>query len=373
MAQRWLPAVYMRGGTSRALFFNRADLPPPGAGGDTAAWDAIFRAALGSPDPNRRQLDGMGGGITSLSKIAVIGPPTREGADVDYTFAQVDVTTTAVGYRGNCGNISSAVGPYAVNEGLVVPDGPAADVVIHNTNTGKLIRARFACADAEAAVEGDMALDGVAGTGAPVELSFLDPAGAATGKLFPTGRRVDTLVLPDGASVAATLLDVCNPVAFVPAEAFGLTLSESADALAADAGLLARLEAVRAAAAHAMGMVADPRDAYTLLRNLPLVAIVGPPADGRAHVATRMISSGQPHKASPLTGGMCLAAAALLPGTLVHAVSRPAEAGAPLTIAHASGLLDVSARGDFTAAAPTVEEAAVFRTARRLMSGRVYF
>lgn len=374
MTQKSLPTVYMRGGTSRALFFQRDDLPPLGSAGETAAWDEIFCKALGSPDPDRRQLNGMGGGITSLSKVAIIGAPTHPDADVDYTFAQVDVTAPVVGYRGNCGNISSAVGPYAINQGLVKANGELASVVIHNTNTKKLIRASFALVDGEAAVEGDLALDGVAGTGAPIELAFLEPTGAATGKLFPSGKRIDVFELPGFGAVEASLVDVCNPLVFLRASAFGLTGRESADMLAGNGKLLEALEAARVAAAVAMGLVGHAEEARTTLRNLPLVALVSAPnADEAVHVVTRMFSSGQPHKASPLTGGMCLAAAAKIAGTLVHAVARPASDAEPLRIAHASGVLEVSARGDFTAAEPSVDEAVVYRTARRLMDGRVYY
>jgi 2-methylaconitate cis-trans-isomerase PrpF len=364
----------MRGGTSRALFFERDALPALDASGNTTAWDEIFCRALGSPDPNRRQLDGMGGGITSLSKIAVIGRPTHPDADIDYTFAQVDVTSPVVGYRGNCGNISSAVGPYAVDRGMVPAQGNRASVVIHNTNTRKLIRATFALEDGVPAEHGDLALDGVAGTGAPIELAFLDPAGAATGRLLPTGNRTDILDLPGFGSVGASLVDVCNPVVFLSATLFGLSGTETADELAADTALLTHLEDARAAAAVAMGLVSHLNEAHTLLRNLPLVALVAAPAPGDdVQIRTWMFSSGQPHKASPLTAGMCLAAAAAIPGTVANALAMPVAAGAAMRIRHVSGVLEVSARGNFLADEPSVDEAIVLRTARKLMEGRVYF
>ncbi len=373
MALRSLPAVYMRGGTSKAIFFDRRNLPAL-VDDDMSAWNDIFCAAMGSPDPNRRQLNGMGGGITSLSKIAIIGPPTHPDADVDYTFAQVDVTAPVVGYRGNCGNISSAVGPYAVDRGLVTVAGETADVVIHNTNTGKLIRARFALEDGQPAVDGDMLLDGVAGHGSPIELAFLDPAGAATGRLFPTGNRTDVLELPGLGAVGASMVDVCNPVVFLKAAVLGLAGDETPDQLAGNPALLATFEDVRVAAARAMGLVAHENEARTTLRNLPLVCLVSETgSEQAAHVRVRMVSSGQPHKATPLTGAMCVAAAAAIPGTLVNAVSRPVEAGKPTRIAHASGFLDVSARGQFAKAEPSITEAIVFRTARKLMEGRVFF
>ncbi len=242
--QRALPAVFMRGGTSRAIFFHRRDLPDGG-------WDAIFLRRC--PDPNGRQLNGLGGGVSSLSKVAVIGPPTRIDADVDYTFAQVGVAEPTVGYGGNCGNISSAVGPFAVDEGLVPTTGDEAVVRIHNTNTHKVIVARFPLVDGRAAVAGDFELPGVAGTGAAVRLAFLDPAGAATGKLLPTGNTRDVLTLPSGERIECSLVDAGNPTVFVLASAVGLTALETARELTANAPALQRFEAIRVAAAVAMG------------------------------------------------------------------------------------------------------------------------
>ena len=182
MRQNRLRAVFMRGGTSKALMLHRADLPA-----DQADWAPIFLAAIGSPDPNGRQLDGMGGGVSSLSKVCVIGPPSREDADVDYTFAQISVGAAVVDYASNCGNMSSAVGPFALDEGLVpMPNGREAVVRIHNTNTRKIIVSRFAVDDGAAAVDGDLTLDGVSGSGAPIRLDFQDPGGARTGKLLAT-------------------------------------------------------------------------------------------------------------------------------------------------------------------------------------------
>src|SRR5580704_5895910 len=200
MRQIKLRAVFMRGGTSKAVMFRREDLPR-----EQALWAPIFLGVIGSPDPNGRQLDGMGGGISSLSKVCVIGPPSRPDADVDYTFAQVSVRDAAVDYSGNCGNMSSAVGPYAVDEGIVAADGDHCTVRIHNTNTSKIIVARFAMDGGFAAVDGDFVLPGVAGSGAPVRLDFLDPGGAGTGKLLPTGRPLDHLNIKGLGSIEASL------------------------------------------------------------------------------------------------------------------------------------------------------------------------
>ena len=242
--QTRIPAVFMRGGTSNALVFHRRDLPD-----DPADWDDIFLAAIGSPDPNGRQLDGMGGGISSLSKVVVIGPSSRTDADVDYTFGQVVVDRPLVDYGANCGNMSSAVGPFAVDEGLVDVDGDTASVRIHNTNTGKIIDSEFPIENGRAAVGGDYRLLGVAGAGARIRLSFDDPGGAATGKLLPTGNVSDTLEVPGLGSIEASMVDATNAGVFVGADALGLCGTEMPDALEADPDLLATLETIRGTAA----------------------------------------------------------------------------------------------------------------------------
>lgn len=376
--QKAIPAVYMRGGTSRALFFHAHDLP---SGADARAeWDALFCDALGSPDPYQRQLDGMGGGISSLSKIAVIAASTHARADIDYTFAQVDVTRAVVGYRANCGNISSAVGAFAVDEGLVevgAGDTTAA-VVIHNTNTGKLIRATFPVVNGRAAVRGALAIDGVAGTGAAVELAFLEPGGAATGKLLPTGNLRDRLEIPGLGSIEASLVDACNPTVFVDAAVLGMSGLETPAQLSGDPRLLGLFEGIRIAAAVAMGLVENEEQARTAMTNLPLVGILSRPVvqsgiTGSANITTRMISSGQPHKATPLTGALCLAVAVQLEGTIASDLCTGVDpAGQPsVVIEHASGKLQVAARVTRTDAGYVAHEAIVFRTARRLMEGRV--
>jgi 2-methylaconitate cis-trans-isomerase PrpF len=361
-----IPAVYMRGGTSRALMFHARDLP----GGTLDArdgWAPLFAAALGSPDPRERQLDGLGGGISSLSKIAVIAPSDHPDADVEFLFGQVSVQGTTVSYRGNCGNISSAVGPFAIDEGLVQAQGDSALVRIRHTVSGKIIHARFPLEGGKAAVKGDFAIQGVAGTGAAVRLDFLDPGGSATGKLLPTGHVAETILVGGVGPIEVSLIDAANPVVFADARAFGLSGDESPATLSADKDLLVRFEALRAAAAVAMGIVATEEEAYTKVINLPLVALVSAVDDGSADLRVRMISTGQPHKATPLTGAMCTAVAARIPGTLVAALIGPDPAD-PLRIAHASGILPVDAE----VVGGVAKRVTVFRTARRLMDGRVF-
>ena len=368
----------MRGGTSKAVIFRREDLPD-----DQSAWAPIFLAVMGSPDPNGRQLDGMGGGISSLSKVCVVAPPSRPDADVDFTFAQVSISEALVDFSGNCGNMSSAIGPYAVDEGMVptaTRDG-AVMVRIHNTNTSKIVQSHFDVADGAAAVEGALAIDGVAGTGAPIRLDFMHPGGARTGKMLPTGNSIDRLTLPDGSVVEASLVDASNPSVFVRAEALGLDGSELPEAIERDDTLLQRFEAIRCAGAVAMGLAPDPAAAARAVAQ-PKVAMVSAPRDAPTlsgtvlaaddqDIVIRMISVGRPHRAVPLTGALCLAAACHVPGTIPNGMVRSTNGVLPesLRIGHPSGTILVSAKvegGD-------VEYASVYRTARRLFEGAVLF
>lgn len=357
----------MRGGTSRALVFHARDLP---AGRD--GWAPLFCGALGSPDPGERQLDGLGGGISSLSKVAIVGSPSVADADVDYTFAQVSVSGTNVSYRGNCGNISAAIGPFAVDEGLVPARDGEALVRIHNTNTGKMIHARFGVVGGKAQVSGDFSLQGVAGTGAPIFLDFIEPGGAATGRLLPTGSAQEVLDVPGVGAVAVSLVDAANPTVFVAAESLGLGGDEAPAAIGAAPGLLTRLDALRVAAAVAMGVAGDEREAREEVPNLPLVALLSTSQGIEADITVRMISAGQPHRATPLTAAMCVAVAARIPHTLVARIMGDGVgAGDPVRIAHPTGILPVEAVLSVRNGQPHAERATVIRTARRLMEGRV--
>ena len=360
MSQKKIRAVYMRGGTSRCLVFHHRDLPPPGA-----ERDRILLAALGSPDPYGRQLDGIGGGISSLSKACIIGPPTHPDADVDYTFAQIDVRSPVVDYAGNCGNCSSAVGPFAIDEGLVKAADGEALVRIHNTNTHKLILSHIPVKEGEAAVEGDFELAGVAGRGARITLDFQDPGGAGTGRLLPTGRPREWI-----GGAEASLVDATNPMVFVRAKDLGLVGTETPQAIDADRGLAARLEALRVEAAARMGI---PGSAA-----LPKIAMVAAPAgftalDGgryeadRGDVVARVISMGACHRAFALTAAMCLAVAARVEGTLVHEYAG--DATGDIRLGHPSGVLPIDAAVRLREGAPWAERVTVYRTARRIMEG----
>lgn len=380
MPQKKLPAVFMRGGTSKAVMLHQRDLP---AARDD--WAPIFLSLMGSPDPSLRQLDGMGGGVSSLSKVCVIGPPTHPDADVDYTFAQILIDQPRVDYSINCGNMSSAIGPFAVDEGIVPrPAGNEGVVRIHNTNTKKIIVARFPMDGDVAAVDGDMALDGVAGTAAPIRLEFMAPGGARTGKLLPTGKTSDLLDVAGVGRVPVSLVDAANPCVLVPADAVGATATETPADLEANAPLMAKLEAIRRAGSVAMGIAPTLEAAGAM--SAPFIAMVAAPVamttlSGRMlspadmDIAVRVISSGQPHRATPLTGAMCFAVATRIPGTIASEMAQGlAKDAQQIRIAHPSGLISVDARVTTDAdGAPHAEYAAVYRTARRLFEGRVLY
>jgi 2-methylaconitate cis-trans-isomerase PrpF len=371
------PAVFMRGGTSRAIMFHSRDLP------DRSEWDPIFLAAMGSPDPNGRQLNGMGGGISSLSKVCILAPSPREDADIDYTFAQVQIREAAVDYRSNCGNMSSAVGPFAVDEGIVRPNGDTAVVRIFNTNTKKIIRSTFPLADGRTAVDGDLAIPGVAGTGAPVRLDFLTPGGATTGKLLPTGQVVDVLDVPGIGPIEVSMVDAANACVFVRAADLGLTGRELPETLDGDKAALDKLQRIRRAASIAMGIARDDAEARTIAA-VPIVGFVAPPMDaptlsgepiaaGQIDLTARFISNGQPHRALPLTASLCTAVAARISGTVANQALGAGAGSGPVRIGMPSGILTVDADVVHEAGGQWVAHSGAFyRTVRRLFDGRVY-
>jgi 2-methylaconitate isomerase len=374
MTQHFIPAAFIRGGSSKGVFFHARDLPT-----DRAAIDPILLGVLGSPDPNGRQLDGMGGGISSLSKGVIIGPPTHPEADVDYTFAQVSVDRPVVDWKGNCGNLSSAVGPFAVDEGLVrVADG-AALIRIHQVNTKKIIHARFPVRDGRAEIRGDFAIAGVAGTGARIRLDFLSPGGSQCAGLLPTGSAVDVLDIRGFGPLRASLVDAANPAVFVAASDLGLTGTESPEAIEARADLMALLDRIRRIAGVAMGLAAT-EEAVSLAN--PRVALVaGPTAarilDGtvldpaRHDVTIRMLSMERPHRAVPMTGALCLAVACRVDGSVPHALATRGVQPEEIRVAHPSGMLTVGAEVRQDNTGWHADSAVVFRTQRRLMQGAV--
>ncbi|KAL9080639.1 MAG: hypothetical protein Q9157_000615 [Trypethelium eluteriae] len=370
MQQNSLRAAYYRGGTSRAVIFRQEDLPP-----DRDEWGPIFRGVIGSPDPNGRQLDGLGGGISSLSKVCVVGPPSHQDAEVDYTFVAVGVKDDEVDMSANCGNMTSAIGPFAIEAGLVSAGANGERVLkIHNTNTGKLIEAAFAVEDGEVVMKGDYAIDGVAGTAAKIRLAFVSPGGSKTGKILPTDSVNDTF---DG--LKATCIDVGNPCVFVQASDLNVPSSILPDELLAHPTLLDQLETIRRKAAVRMRLASDEAN---VSGSIPKIAMVSRPhahkilsgaelSEESADLVVRAISVGQPHRAVPVTVALALAAASKLQSSVVYrnTSQNPVDPDGT-TICHSSGRLlvtaDVDSKGD-------VKSATVFRTARRIMEGTVYW
>ncbi len=378
MKQLRLPAVFMRGGTSNAVVFHAKDLPR-----DRAQWDEIFLAAIGSPDPYGRQLDGMGGGVSSVSKVCVVGPSTRTDADIDYTFAQVQVKKAEVDYSANCGNMSSAMGPFAVDEGIFAVHGKEAVVRIHNTNTHKIIQARFNMDEGLSEVDGDLSIPGVSGTGSPVRLEFLQPGGATTGKLLPTGNVTDVIDVPGVGKLTVSMVDAANATVFVRAADLGLTGTEMPDALEGNAEIMKKLGAIRLVASVAMGIAKTAEEAAKKSA-VPFVGFVSAAQDAALltgetiqaadiDLTARMLSNGQPHRALPLTVSLCIAVAARIEGSVVHQAARVAsDKNAPIRIAMPSGILTVAAEVNNKDGKWHAEQGAFYRTQRRLFEGYVY-
>jgi 2-methylaconitate cis-trans-isomerase PrpF len=377
MRQLKIPAAFMRGGTSNAVVFRQEDLPE-----DRELWSEIFLAALGSPDPYGRQLNGMGGGISSLSKVCVVGAPSRPDADIDYTFAQIVVREAKVEYGSNCGNMSSAMGPFAVDEGMVRVHGDNAVIRIHNTNTSKIIEAHFDIDDHQAAVDGDYELPGVGGTGSALRLDFLEPGGALTGDLLPTGNPVDVLETPSLGRIEASIVDASALCVLVEAETVGLNGDELPADLEANPEALRLLQEVRAAGAVKLGFHENMEEALAHITNRPSVGFVSPAqaattltGEGLAaddgDVTARMISMGDPHRALPGTCSMCLAVASQIGGTLVHRNTR-ATGNGDVRLMHPSGVLHAAAIVRRDGNGWYAEKASLYRTQRRLFDGFVY-
>jgi 2-methylaconitate isomerase len=379
MPQSWIKATFYRGGTSKGVFFHAADLPA-----DRDACSRIFLDVIGSPDANGRQLDGLGGGISSLSKAVIIGPPTHADADVDYTFIQLAVDKPIADWKGNCGNLSSAVGPFAIDEGLVAarPDPKTGDTLvrIHQTNTRKIIHARFPTEDGRAAIAGDYAIAGVSGTGARIRLDFLSPGGAVTGKLLPTGKPSEQVTIAGhGNPFDISIVDASVPIAYVAASQLGLTGAETPDAIEAMPAVMTLLDQIRRAAGVRIGQGATP-DAVGL--QIPRVAVVAAPAafkslDGQVwgaetiDIATRVISMERAHRAIPGTAGLCLGVAARIEGTIPHRLARAPGPSGELRVGNPSGVIAVGAEVRRVGGQWQADSAVLFRTARRLMRGEV--
>ena len=370
--------VIARGGTSKGIFINRNELPQ-----DPIQRDQVIRAIFGSPD--LRQIDGLGGADVLTSKLAIIGPATRPDADVDYTFAQVSFESDMVDFGGNCGNISAAVGPYAIDEGFVAAVEPVTRVRIHLTNSGHMIVADVPVIAGKAAVEGDCKIDGVPGTGAQIILDWSDLAGAFTGKLLPTGNPQDILAVPGYGSFRVSLVDAGNPLVFIEAASLGIAGTITPDEIDADWELRNKIEAIRGAGTVKMGLAKTLAEATTKSPYMPFISIVSSPVDYKSYlkgetiqacdadIVARLLFMLKAHKTYPGTGTVCTGAAARIPGTLVYnLLSNEAKERTVLRIGHPMGVIAVDAVAEMTSAGVKLTKIAYERTARRIMEGYVY-
>ena len=373
--QERIRAAIIRGGTSKGVFLHADDLPS-----DQATRNQVILSIFGSPDP--RQINGLGGADPLTSKVAIIARSKRSYADVDYTVGYVGIDNDIVDYEGNCGNISQAVGLFAIDEGLVLPTEPVTEVRIFNTNTNKLMVAEVPVQGGNAAEEGDFAIHGVPGSGARIVVNFIDAAGSRTGHLLPTGNVVDKVRLQDGSTVAVSLVDAAAPAVFVLASDVGLSGSEMPEDCERNPRILAVMEEIRVSAAMMMRLATTPD---TVSPAVPKVAIVAPAVtyettagetilDSDYHLLARTLALGVMHKAYAVTGGICLSVAALIDGTVVNHVTTPVVGGTDeVRIGHPSGVSTYVVQIERTDSGTfELKKTAVAGTARRIMDGYVY-
>ena len=371
MYMKKYPCVYMRGGTSKAVFFHEKDLPE-----DKSGWDEIFLKVMGTPDP--KQIDGMGGTVSSTSKIAVISPSDCQDVDVNYTFRQVDIVIPRVDGSANCGNISSAVGPFAIDEGLVPAVEPITVVRILNTNTNKIIEEHVRVENGRAMVHGDEVIKGVPGTGSRIDMYFEDPAGSRTGKLFPTGQKKEIFDVPGYGPAEVTVLDCSNPMVFIKASDLGIKGTELVE-LNQNKDVMEHIERIRGMAAVKCGFVENWEEARTKSTSAPKVSIVSAPQDyvdmdgnqvkaEDMDICVRAVSVGALHKAYPMTVAVGTGSAARIAGTIVSEIAVNNKGADVVRLGHSSGITDVDVKMD----GENVLKGGVTRTARRIMDGYVY-
>ncbi|KRA44831.1 2-methylaconitate cis-trans isomerase PrpF family protein [Devosia sp. Root635] len=373
--------VLMRGGTSKAVFLRENDIPAD-PGGRLRTILSIF----GSPD--RRQIDGLGGADPLTSKLAIIGPPREDdlraaGTHLTYTFGQVEIDHPQVDWLSLCGNISSAVGAFAIEEGMVAADEPLTIVRVFNTNLNRVLTIEVPVLEGRPAEHGDYEVAGVPGTGARILVDFADTAGGATGALLPTGNVVDRLDVPGVGAVDVSLVDIGNAHVFIRAADMGLTGTESAAEIDAQTELRQRLELIRGAAAARMRMIADASRSRQDSPATPILGLVAPPADYLNHLTGETVPADaidllarlqfmqQTHKTYAGTSTVCTGVAARIPGTLVHAAARQ-RGGAEIRIGHPGGVIETETLVEAGPDGPVVRRATLGRTARRILEGRVF-
>ncbi len=379
MEQRETHVVIMRAGTSKGIFIKEENLPK-----DQQKRDELILKVFGSPDI--RQIDGLGGADPLTSKLAIIGPATREDADIDYTFAQVSYVAPKIDYSGNCGNISSGVGPFAVDQGLVKVEEPYTTVRVHNTNTGKILVERVEVENGKAKVTGDYSIAGVPGTGSEITIDFSDTAGSSTGKLLPTGNTIDKIDVTGYGEIEVSLVDAANPVVFVRAKDLKLTGIETPSQIDENKEMLATLEEIRGKGAKLMGLVNDWKDAVKEIPAFPMIAFISPAQeysdftkgkkinDNDIDFVSRLMFMQVVHKTYAGTATICTGAAARIEGTIVNEAmnAKGREKDSVLRIGHPAGVITVDAAADKSGETWILNKAAISRTARKIMEGTCY-
>lgn len=366
----------VRGGTSKGIYILENELPK-----EPKLRKKVIQAVFGSPDP--RQIDGLGGADTLTSKLAIVGPSDREDADVEYTFAQVGIDRDVVDYGGNCGNISSGVGPFAIDAGLVKAVEPVTTVRIYQTNTDCILKAEVPVKDGKACTSGDFHIDGVPGTGAKITMDFSDTTGSATGKLLPTGRAVDFVQVGE-VVYPVSIVDAGNPLVFIAAESLGLKGNESAAQIDADKALLKKIEDIRSRAAVMIGMGETPEEVTQNSPYAPFFAIVSQPQAYETptgdfipaeavDLVSRLLFMQKMHKTYPGTGAVCTAAAIRIPGSIPYKkLRRSADEEKLIHIGHPAGIMDVESVSHMEDGEVKIDKLAFYRTARKIMDGCVY-
>lgn len=372
-----LPCSIYRGGTSKGVFFMKDVLPE-----DDNELKEVLLKVMGSPDV--RQIDGLGGAVSTTSKVAIISKEEKEDWDVNYTFAQVSVDKAVVSFAGNCGNISSAVGVFAIENNLVETTSPVTIVKVYNTNTKKLICEHVPTPDGKVTYKGDFSISGVPGTGSKIELEFMNPAGSFTGKLLPTGNVVDILDVDGVGEVKVSIVDAANPLVYVDARDIKLKGTESPEEIDSNKDILVLLEKIRGEAAVRMGLVEKWQDGATVSPGVPKLTVVSEAKDYKTirgnelkekdyDLSVRMMSMQKAHKTIALTGALCTAAACVIDGTIPNRLLSAEAIKNNIRLGHGDGIIDVSIRYEKDEKDINIKSVSSHRTARKIMTGTVYF